>query len=373
MRTLNQALSQKLVLLGWAWLLMMGALSLSANETDNFYLPLDAEMADIGPFLETVHTMALEQTVAEVNARIEKALRSNDEDVRAASLQQLHDPLVLAKVFLRLFGHPMFEDHQAEHALGGAWAHKVYIGQEASHQDLGMNFSAPFLLDLRRLGNLNQSRTVKAYGVYFGTDKLVHFHHLGEAYYQMYSSLVRKGASKETAYQQVVRHYAESGVLSEKGIFGDILAGIYSNADLAVNHVGFRFYMNLTERVALKGEEQEPLLLRSGSFWRLNRHVRPRSGWFRIFLSDHWNEALNPNLYQGSIRSGIHRVLQNRAKHIVQFYTEKDGRPREPKYFENLARELSTYYGEPYGHSGHFDKILTIGNTCFPALQAAHP
>ena len=40
------------------------------------------------------------------------------------------------------------------------------------------------------------------------------------------------------------------------------------------------------------------------------------------------------------------------------------------RHVENLARELSTYYGEPYGHSGHVDELLTIGNTCIPAIQA---
>jgi hypothetical protein len=68
------------------------------------------------------------------------------------------------------------------------------------------------------------------------------------------------------------------------------------------------------------------------------------------------------------MRSGIRRVLQNRAEHIVQFYTQKDGRPNDPEYFNNLARELSTYYGEFYGHAGDLESLMTIGNTCMPAL-----
>jgi hypothetical protein len=103
----------------------------------------------------------------------------------------------------------------------------------------------------------------------------------------------------------------------------------------------------------------------------LNRQVRPRSGWFACYISDHWNEALNPNLYDFTMRPGISRVLRSRAAHIVQFYTGKDGRPSDPAYFDNLARELSTYYGEPYGHSGDFELLMTIGNTCFPVLQNA--
>ena len=122
-----------------------------------------------------------------------------------------------------------------------------------------------------------------------------------------------------------------------------MIAGVYSNADLAANHIGFKFLLNLTEKVVLKAEEREPLIVRSGVFWRLNRHVRPRSGWLSAFISDHWNEALNPNRYGASMRLGIRRVLRSRAQSIVQFYTQKDGRPEDPAYFDDLARELSTY------------------------------
>ena len=144
-----------------------------------------------------------------------------------------------------------------------------------------MNFSAYATLDLRRWMMLTQSRTVKAFGVYFGTDKLVHFHNIGEAYYRMYRELRDTGLSREAAYQQVIQHYKDGGILSEKGMLGTFTTGIFSNGDLAANHAGFKFYENLTEKVVLKGQECEPLVVRAGVFWRLNRHVRPRSGWLR--------------------------------------------------------------------------------------------
>ena len=62
------------------------------------------------------------------------------------------------------------------------------------------------------------------------------------------------------------------------------------------------------------------------------------------------------------------RKNPKRYNHIYQ--KEKDNRPNDPAYFDNLARELSTFYGEAYGHSGQFDKLMTIGNTCLPALEA---
>jgi hypothetical protein len=355
---------------GWllGTLLLVGMLAAHAHETDNFFLPLDVELADLGDYLEAVHTRALEVAVARVNADIEKALTLRDATARTHRLRQLHDPRALAKAFHEQFSHPMFEDSGLEDALDGNWARQRFAGRETTHQDLKMNFSAHATLDPRRWMMFTQSRTVKAFGVYFGTDKLVHFHHLGEAYFRMYRELRGDGLGRETAYQKVVQHYKSEDILSEENMFGTISTGVFSNADMAANYAGFKFYENLTEKVVLQGQEQEPLVVRSGVFWRLNRQVRPRSGWWAVFVSDHWNEALNPNLYTPSMRSGIRQVLEERAGTIIQFYTQKDARPNDPAYFARLARELATYCGEDYGHSGQFDDLMTIGNTCFPAL-----
>jgi len=366
-----QRWSQPLRLIKLAAALLLGATVALARETDNFSLPLTVEMADIANYLETVHTVALQDTVADVNADIEKALREKEPAVREARLARLHDPLTLMDAFVKRFGHPAFEDKQAERVLQSDWARREYSGHAPSYRDLSLDYSARFVLDPRRLAvSSAQSRTVKAYGIYFGTDKLVHFHHLGADYYRMYRKLVDAGSSPEVSYRKVVKHYAETGVWSEKGFFGEMAGSVYSNADLAVNHVGFLFYRNLTESVVLKRQKREPLLVRSGVFWRLNRHVRPHSGWLGAYISDHWNEALNPNRYDSTLRPGMKRALRERAKSIVAFYHEKDGRPANAAYFENLARELSTYYGTDYGHCGHLDELLNIGNTCFPALKA---
>jgi len=360
-------------LAGLAFLLCLRAFPAGADETDNFYLPLNTELADLGPFLEAANTMALEEAVAEVNIRIEKALLIEEESVRARRLQELHDPLALAHAFVRRFGHPRFEDSQMDRALGGSWARQSFTGRKSSSQDLWMNFAAHFPLDLRRWMMLMQSPTVKACGVYFSGDKIVHFHHIGLDYYRRYRSLLQEGLSPEAAYSKVIKHYGATAFWSEELMFGLVATGVYSNADMAANHAGFKFFMNLTDKVSLKGTVSEPLLVRSGVFWRLNQHVRPRSGWFSVFISDHWNEALNPNLYDFTMRPGIRCILRSRAKSIVTFYTQKDNRPHNAEYFNTLARELSTYYGEPYGHSGQVDTLMTIGNTCFPVVRAAAP
>lgn len=346
------------------------AFTASAHETDNFCLPLDAELADFGVLFEAAHTLALEEAAAEVNARLERALKIKNPVARASQLDRLHDPGTLVTAFMGRFSGAITEAVKTEKALGGSWARRAYPGCKMTHYDIWMNFSAHIPLDPRQLIMLSQAHTVKACGVYFGTDKLVHFHHLGESYYKLYRALLKTGLSKEEAYRKVIEHYTGGGFLSEKSIFGFIGTGVYSNADLAANHAGFKFLLNLTEKVVWEGQELEPLVVRCGVFWRLNQHVRYRSGWFHAFISDHWNEALNPSLYEPSMRPGIRRVLRDRAERIVQFYTQKDGRPNDPAYFDNLAHELSTYHGEPYGHSGQFEKLMTIGNTCIPRVRS---
>ena len=323
-------------------------------------------MADLGAYLETVHTMALQEAVAAVNARIEKAVLLKDKAAGARQLAELHDPLAIAGAFAAHFGHPLFDDIQLDKALRGAWARQMYPGQKTYQPAFWMDFASHLPLDLRRWCMLVQSSTIKANGVYFGDDKLVHFHHTSLSYYRRYRSLLAAGLDAETASQEVIEHYSRNAFWSEEKMFGLIATGIFSNADLAANYAGFKFYANLSEAVRLKGEQREPLVLRTGVFWRLNRHVRPGSGWFSVYISDHWNEALNPNLYDFTMRPGIRCILHSRAERIVQFYTQKDNRPNDPEYFENLARQLSTYYGEPYGHSGRFESIMTIGNTCIP-------
>lgn len=357
------------MLAGWVGVVAFQAWPAPAHETDNFYLPLDVEMADLGDFLEAVHTLALEETVAEVNAQIERALASQNPATRARRLAHWHEPEAVARVFHGRFSVAAAETRVVEQAVSGDWARRVHPGQATRHFGIWMNLAGHFPLDPRLIMKLSQCATIKAYGVYFGTDKLTHFHHLGWHYYAKYRALLADGLSPAEAYRKVLKRYTDGGLNGEALCFGTWSTGVYSNADMAVNHLGFKFLLNLTEPITLQGKPREPLLARCGVFWHLNHHVRLRSGWLRPFISDHWNEALNPSLYDWTMRAGIRRVLRGRAEAIVQFYTQTDGRPGEAAYFERLAHELSTCHGEPYGHSGRFEKLMTIGNTCLPALQ----
>jgi len=341
----------------------------SADETDNFYLPLDPDFADLGGFLEAIHTRAIEESVRLVNNRIERALNLKDPAKRARVLAQCHAPDLLAEVVVGQFGSRLTETMRIEQALQDSWAQRSFPEKMVIHSDISMNLQGRAALDPRAVLMFFQAGTIKAFGVYFGTDKILHFHQVGYGYFTRYRSLRQGGLAPEAAREAVLQYFGKEAFLAEERGFGTITTGIFSNADMAANNAGFKFFLNLTEPVMFLGEKREPLVVRCGVFWRVNEHVRPQSGWFGGFVSDHWNEALNPNLYSSSMRPHIQNILQERAGHIVEFYTRKDHRPDDPAYFDNLARTLSTQASEPYGHSGQVELLMTIGNTCMPVLQ----
>jgi len=339
------------------------------EETDNFHLPLEPEFADFGPFLEAVHTRAIEDGVRLMNSRIEGSLNLKDPQIRARKLAEARWPDALVAAVARQFGDAPTEVVRIQRTVSGRWAQRTFPQSTLIHHDIVMNLRGHLPVDPRVLVMLRQAGTIKAFGVYFGTDKLVHLHQLGYGYYLRYRNQLRKGTDPETAMRDVIEHFSGDGFLAEGHLFGTMGTGVYSNADMASNYAGFKFFLNLTEETSWLGQKHPPLVVRCGTFWRVNDHVRPGSGWFRAFITDHWNEALNPSLYDPTMRRRIHRTLVARAAPIVDFYTRRDGRPNNSDYYETLAHSLATYGGEPYGHSGRFDKLMHLGNTCLPAVK----
>jgi ankyrin repeat protein len=145
-------------------------------------------------------------------------------------------------------------------------------------------------------------------------------------------------------------------IFSEKGILGWATCGDYSNADLVANYTGFLFYKNLTSPVMLKGEQRPPMLVRDGQYFKLAPHVRPDSDFFSWFISDHYNEALNPGLYIATIRGGIRKGIIEFRKDNLPRYADVNGNPRSPEWFNAKLEQLRTYWGFDYGHLG--DKEL---------------
>jgi hypothetical protein len=345
----------------------------SGHETDQFTMPLNTPMADLGDWLDTVHYRAVDRAVRKLNEEVEAALKIEDPAHREAVLAWVRRPEnAVAKVH-QSFSDAFTEIMDVEFALRGEWAKRAYPDMLTVHQpDRWIYSRTHFWIDPRQIVLSFRSSTIKAYGVYFGTDKLSHFHHMGTIYYDEYRKRREAGMSDDEATAYVVRAYANGNVIGENALLGFIATGVYSNADLAANFAGLKFNINVTEPVFIKGRLREPMIVRKGEFFRVNKHVRPESGWFGAFISDHWNEALNPSWYNWEIRSSVRSALASRSKVIEEFYTKVDGRPADPRYYTDLAVELSLMDGQDYGHCRKWDKLMTIAHVCWPD-QAVTP
>jgi len=130
---------------------------------------------------------------------------------------------------------------------------------------------------------LTISPTVNMYGSEFGTDKIAHLFQQGYTYYKISHHALAEGATPEEATAKAVRW----GQKSERTFFGTLVAGVYSNGDLAANYVGLKFYEGLTQTITL-GDSTRPavLLLRDG-LWTFNHGVNLRDVLLKPFISDH--------------------------------------------------------------------------------------
>jgi hypothetical protein len=183
------------------------------------------------------------------------------------------------------------------------------------------------------------SPTVHLFEYYLGTDKIDHFFQQGHAYFER---VMRKEATGIDATEAVAAAVAH-GVRQEHKYFGTLASGVYSNADLAANFAGMKFYLNLRHSVRIGDRIFPPLFERSPEGWKLRSGANP-DRLLELFLSNHLDESLNPSRYRfsrGSIRARVHA----RCHQWSQFYADRlvavapSGRSFAAKWF-----------GEEYGH-----------------------
>lgn len=344
-----------------------------ANETDQFLLPIDRQMADVGPYLSRVHFQVLDDFVTRANRQIRDAKRERDRLKREAILQQAQSPLTVANHVRAAFGPGFFETLELENVLRTQGAKTLFPKQIAAYKTSNWIYSSVHLpFDPRKIPLSLPSSTMRVFDHYIGTDKLGHFHDLGHIYHKDFVSWCNLGINRDEALRRVVADYSR-GPISEAGSIGFFATGVFSNGDLAANYLGFKFYLNLTEPVMLKGELQPPMLVRQGDYWSLNTHVRPDSNFFSVFMSDHLNEALNPCVYEWGAAGPIEKKLREHADQILTFYADEHGNKRPREWFEEVERSLESYYGEDYGHSKPGNATVTIAKCCFGPAKSGDP
>ena len=340
----------------------------TAHETDQFAVPPDRQFADLGDFFNRWAYEAIRRGVDATNEQIRLGLaRRRDPQV----MYELQSPTHVTMAVRSQWPWSVTQIETFERELASPEMRRRYPGRVVAYGErvFGVYQFAFFPLDLREFAHLLFfSSTIKGYGTYLGTDKLGHFTDEGINYYFAYRKARDAGADDRQATAQAVL-LGTDGFMSERGMLGMLANADYSNADLAGNFAGFLFYRNLTEPVMLKGSLKPPLLLRDGPYWKLAEDVRPQSGFFARFVSDHLDEALNPGFFDPLLRPGLRAGVRNRTATLLRHYCDERGRPRPRKWFDGKLEELSTYWGVDYGHLGTYDELVSIGSSCFPAVE----
>lgn len=156
-----------------------------------------------------------------------------------------------------------------------------------------------------QLARIWLGRTININGVYIGTDKIGHFISQGRKFYRRFQRL----GSEERA--------ARLSAAWEGLIWGGLLSGIYSNADLVANYEGYRFFRGLFHGgiVADKG----PVFR-----WQSGRPIRLRTFTWADHVNPLWDEMLNPASYVAALVP----YLQRRMKKLCDDFARRPERYR---------------------------------------------
>ncbi|QNN24147.1 hypothetical protein HED60_18355 [Planctomycetales bacterium ZRK34] len=355
----------------WAWIvafcLATGGL---AHETDHFTVTPGREFADLGPQLSVFLYDRIERGVQTINQQIQRARKAGDDE----TVKQLQNPASLVAAVHREMPDPYsFIENVGRDAETGVWNDRYpgrIVGFKPGLDNVYLTAALP--VDPRTLFKFWFAPVIKTYGVYIGTDKLGHFIGMGWLNYQEFIARRQRGEPADQAMTKTIQATESNPILSESGILGIASSGAYSNADLASDFMGMMFFRNLTEPVKLKGEMRPAMVQRDGDGWKLAPHVYRGCDLLSWFVSDHWDEALNPSLFDGTMQGGMKRAIQQRSAGLLWRYRDDQGGHRTPEYFTQKAKELSTLWGLDYGHKTGNDELITLA-VCFEPASSNSP
>lgn len=344
----------------------LAAAGADALESDQFTVPAEP-LVDIGHDVSWLVWDELHAIVERTNAQIaddrHKAEISSTKIGRRYRLRQIEK-----------FSSERYLAHELYHVIGRGFpevrievlvqdlAHAHPIQPAIYETSFGESIYSGSAL-ARPLNVVGVVPTVKVHGVYMGTDKLGHVFQQGYEYYDDFLDEEEDGGSLQACYREAV----DGGVGQENGIYGRIPSGTYSNADLASNFAGLKFYLSLTSPVRIGDRILPPLLVLDeahGWQWNPDAYERWGGGLLKPFISEHFSEAKNPAHYDWTMRGGIRDAVHDRGAAWVAFH--HTNRQRE---ISRLSA-MTTWFGEDYGHSG-WEDVITIVNAYFESLDDA--
>ena len=340
-----------------------------AHESDQYSLSLGREFADLGPYFSEIVENAVHAAVAQTNAQIDAALSGE----QPAAAQALQTPdhiasMVWAELFRAIPTNELLDGTLLSEAV-----RERYPGLVTLHWPVPSIYDDPLLLiDLSKfVRTFFRAGTADVGGTVIGTDKVIHFINVGRLYHARYEELLSQGLNAEQAAPAAIAATAANPFYSEDGFLGIFTTGIHSNADLAADVAGFKFYRNLSEPVRIGNREWPAMLVRDGPFWRVQ--MRAGEQRFSAFVTPHWSEVLNPNRYLDYVALRVGAAVQRRCDAVLDLYRDRHGRKRDRADFEAIEQELATYFGETYGHEINPTQHVAVARLCFAPDGAAAP
>ncbi len=183
--------------------------------------------------------------------------------------------------------------------------------------------------------------TILINDVLVGTDKFGHFLSQGRKFYKRW--LIVRDESKA----------AEHSAYTEKAIFGQMMTGSYSNADLVANYEGYRFYRSLFEHDVIGNK---PAVLS----WEQDHWIMQRPFDWSDHVNDYWDEALNINHYDKL----LYTHMRTRLLTLCDDYRS---------YPESFTVRNEAALKARYGHLQLRDASeLRLSNLCVNESQEAH-
>ncbi len=321
-----------------------------ALETDQFDVPAK-QLIDLGPVVSTKIAAELQRVIKHANAtraeELQLAATSPSRAWQKAHLDRacaaVSQPVLAKALYEAISGGSMYECRieswlRDDRSTRPAFMLPMSVSDSIYGTDL---FHRPLLM-------LQLAPTIRLYDQYAGTDKVGHFAQEGYEYYRRYLDARMEGRSEADAVKEAVN----VGVDEEHGIFGEAIIGVYSNADLAANYSGFLFYRNLMEPIRIGTTELPPLIVWEGDHLKLTE--RASGNLLKPFVTEHWNEAMNPCRYADHWRSNVRERIARRVDGWMAFNHST------PQIEAERLQRVQTFYGQNYGHGGLRDVITLV-------------
>lgn len=351
--------SEKLAAIFLCVILQAPSFPVAAFETDQYNLP-EKPLADIGAEVSEYARENIAEAFAKINAQIVElqncpernpaAKNCGSPDEIRKKLENLRSEETLAREVFKLLGGgiPPFTN-------AGTWmeAHR-FRAQPA-------RFKTSFGKSIFRTAPVNYltiSETVRLYGVEFGTDKIAHIFQQGYTYYRT----VERAKAKKLSYEEGVRKANNWGRMTEKTYYGFWVSGVFSNADLAANFAGMKFYENLTRETKLGKRTLPPILVLKDGVWAFNGSAAQSELLLKPFISEHLNEALNPSIFIGLF--GFRAVVRKTVKKQACPQWRKNYPDLSRAGFAEMSEKLKRWHGEDYGFKESAD-FVALADVCF--------